>query len=119
MLTTSVRMTINVSMIVRSRAPIRYITQVEGFGDWTIAGMGSAVRGGGAVVGYGGVIRIGDGGVGRGVNVFVGAGGFARGGSAGLAGGAVATSAAGESVVKAPAALQELRVLALMALTFQ
>ncbi len=54
-----------------------------------------------------------------GVNVFVGAGGFARGGSAGLAGGAVATSAGGDSVVKAPAALQELRVLVLMALTFQ
>jgi len=42
-------------MIVRSRAPIRYITQLGGFGDWTIAGVGSAVWGGGAV-GYGGVI---------------------------------------------------------------
>ncbi len=57
--------------------------------------------------------------MGRGVNVFVDAGGFARGGSAGLAGGTVATSAGGDSVVKAPAALQELRVLVLMALTFQ
>ena len=63
------------------------------------------------------------GGVGRGVNVVVGAGagcgGLAGGGSAGLAGGAVATTAGGDSVVKAPAALQELQVSVLMALTFQ
>ena len=82
-----------------------------------MVGAGSMVWGGGTV-GAGGVIRIGAGGVGRGVNAVVGAGGFA-GGSAGQAGGAVATAVGGDSVVKAPAALQALRVLALMALTFQ
>ncbi len=53
---TSVRIMINVRMAVRSRAPIRYITQVGVFGDWAIAGVGSAVWGGGGAVGYGGVI---------------------------------------------------------------
>lgn len=49
------------------------------------------------------------------MNVDVGA----DGGSTGLAGDSMATAAGGDSVVKAPTALQALRVLVLIALTFQ
>lgn len=85
-------------------------------GGWIIIGA-VEVSWVGAVdaVGVGDVICIG---VGRGVNAFVG-GDSAVAGSGFLAGGSTVADAGEGSVVKAPAALQALRVLALMALTFQ
>ena len=72
------------------------------------------------MVGNGGNIGIGDGEVGRGFNV---AGTDSEDTSAGagvdLTGDSLGVGVGGDSVVKAPEALQALRVLLLMALTFQ
>jgi len=81
-------------------------------GGWIIIGAVEVSRVGAVdAVGVGGVICIGAGGVGRGANMVAGC--------VFLAGGSTVTDAGGGSVVKAPTALQALRVLALMALTFQ
>ena len=121
---TSVRMMISIKIMIRSRAPIRYIAQFGMPGVWTIIGAVKVPWVG--AVGAGGVISIGAEGVGSGANLVVdgaspmgGFGGCAGGVMAGLSGGGVAIASGGESVVKAPAALQLLCVLELMALTFQ
>ena len=44
-------MMINVRIMVRSRAPIRYIIQVGGLKDWAVFVAGSAVWGGAIVAG--------------------------------------------------------------------
>ena len=104
---TSARMMINVRIMVRSRVPIKYITQLGMLRGWAVAGAG-------------GVICIGVGWVGMGVNVVVGA--VSRGVTGvgdSLSVDVDTATVWGDSVVKAPTALQALWVLALTALTRQ
>ena len=93
-------------------------------GEWTITGAGSGSCGTSAA-GLGGGACIGDGGVGRGDNLVDGWGrtagaseGCDRGGIGDVVDGVLA-GAGSDCVVKAPTALQSLRVSAVMALTFQ
>ena len=89
------------------------------FRGWAVAGAGTGVESWGVgIVGDEGTICIG-GGIGRGVKVVVAGSENSSGGvSAGLVG-ADGIAIGGGSVVKAPAALQALRLSALMALTLQ
>jgi hypothetical protein len=106
--TTSTRMVIINSMMTRSKAPRAYINQSGVVGDWAGAG-GSGGSGGSGGVGGTGVGSTG-GEAGNSVGAGTTADGDADGGAEELW---------GDSVVKVPTALQALRVLELMALTFQ
>lgn len=103
--TTSTRMVIINSMMTRSKAPRAYSTQSGVVGDWAGAGGtgGSDDVGGTGVGSAGGEAG---GGVGAGTTIC----GDTDGG---------ADELCGDSVLKVPTALQALRVLELMALTFQ
>ena len=102
--TASTRMIINDSIMVRNRAPIRYITQLGVTGAWAGGGTGGV---GGSVGGAGGA---GDSGGGVGGIICNGTGDIDGWGADG---------GAGDSVVKALTALQALLVFGLIALTFQ
>jgi len=97
-------MIINSSIMVRDRAPIRYITQSGVVGAWAGDGTGGV---GGSDGGAGGT----DGGGG-------GIGGIAGSGTGDITGGGT-VGVGGDSVVKALTALQALLVSELIALTFQ
>ena len=103
------------SMMVKSRAPIRYTTQagvVRGWdGDSAGGGAGDT---GGSGVGAGGSGDVDGGIVSAGAGC--GAGDVASDDAVGVFDG---DAEGGDSVVKAPAALQALRVSPLAALTFQ
>ena len=89
--------------MVSSRVPIRYITQSGVVGVWAGGGVGDGGTGGST--GGGGGVDVGDGTVGNGTDD--------------MTGGSTGDGVMGDSVVKAPTALQALWVLALTALTFQ
>ena len=97
--------------MVRSRAPIRYIIQSGVIGACAGAGVGVVI---GGSTGVGGSC-----GSGGGTDGVAGSSGITTGGIAGGAGSNGSGSVGGDFVVKALTALQALRVLELIAITFQ
>lgn len=130
-------MVINSKIMVRSRAPIRYITQSGVVGAWAGVAVTGGGNGGGNGCGSGvsmvssigtgawGTAGVSDGsggGAPNGSDVSGGVAGSSAEGIAGDAGCGVSGGtggAGGDSVVKAPTALQALRVSELIAATFQ